>query len=229
MIYSILLISILSVMHIPDTEKMVTITVASPKKAGNLERKGYAFPTERIQKTRYGFPSGWRTKYILPHTLDVRLADLPPGAAYRVSFTCADCGGNFSTKICFYNKRTTEFCRDCATKRLVYRKESVKIPFGTRGKHYWKKALIQDSVVAACDISNETDKRFLCVHHLKPRHLGGKEERDNVVVITANYHQAYHQEMGNNQSEQVNKESYLAFKARELQKLAALRSHTQGA
>lgn len=229
MIYSLLLIFTLSTMQ-NDSEKKVTITVASPKKAGNLERRGYVFPTERVQRTRSdGSPYGWRLKYILPHTLEVKLSDLPKWAHYRVDFTCADCGNTFSTAIAFYNSRKTDFCRDCFAKRLVYTKDSVTMPFGTRGRDYWKRTLIDEAVSPCCEISGNTDRRFLVIHHLMPTGKGGPETFDNVVIITANYHQAYHKEMGNNQSARVNKESYLAFKARELQKLAALRSHTQGA
>ena len=80
----------------------------------------------------------------------------------------------------------SESCRSCAAKK------------GFKGgcHSYWVAKLITNNLNAKCDISGETDKRFLVLHHLLSRKKGGKNTKNNYVVLSANYHTAFHNILG---------------------------------
>jgi hypothetical protein len=80
---------------------------------------------------------------------------------------------------------------------------------------YWVDKLIINNPDAKCDISGETDKRFLELHHLLSRASGGKNEESNFVVLSANYHRAFHRWVGGT-NVPCTPEQYYEFKELEL-------------
>jgi len=121
-----------------------------------------------------------------------------------------------------------DLCKICARSRTgkanALELLTAKRAAGVMGKNYWRRKLLQEKVEGTprCDISGEEDIRFLVIHHLSPRAKGGLERRDNVVIITANYHQAFHSECGGGDA-LCTPEQYYAFRKRERNRLQNLK------
>lgn len=80
---------------------------------------------------------------------------------------------------------------------------------------YWVNALITNNPDAKCDISGETDKRFLVLHHLYSRDNKKEVNKDAYVVLSANYHMAFHVWNGGT-NVSCTPEKYYEFKRQEL-------------
>lgn len=210
---AILLLTGYSMIH-PTTK----ITLNSPKVCGYFEAKGYTIPTERYHRgtNRVGKNMGYRTRYILGTELEIKVSDLTDGSHYRINYTCDECGKEGSTLYNLYVKRVNndkDHCHECSSRKNGKLNGNRSGHKG--GKHYWKLKLLKDPL-ARCDLSGCGDSRFLVVHHLTPRSQGGSDELDNLVVLTANYHTAFHRWVGGNGGE-ASPELYLEFKRQELQ------------
>ena len=134
----------------------------------------------------------------------VRTSDLMPHSNELINFICESCGGEFHTTWQAHRDKISNNCVSCQAKR------------GFRGgcHTYWVQKLITDNEMAACDISGELDKRFLELHHLLSRALGGLSETENYVILSSNYHRAFHKWMGG--STPCRPEDYAVFKRLEM-------------
>lgn len=210
-------------------DQTTTVKLNSPKICGYFTDLGYKIPTTSYQRFRKnGKPTGYRTRYVLGATLTVRTEHLSPGSHYRITYTCDSCGKRCSTLYNLYMSSPNEedLCIICARSKSGLSNSienlQTKRKSGVMGKNFWRKKLLHGSEDVCCDICGETDKRFLVIHHLTPRSKGGLEHRDNVVVLSANYHQAFHAECGGNDSV-CTPEQYYAFRKRERNRLQNLK------
>ena len=172
--------------------------------------KGYIIPTHTVQlwATKDGtrVKNGNKVRVKKGTKIWVKLNDLPPSSNKNITLTCSWCGENFTTTFRAYKeKEESDRCTTCAKKRLK----------GDGSHSYWVKTLITDNLSAKCDISGETDKRFLVLHHLNSKGLGGRNTSDNYVILSANYHMAFHVSCGGT-NVQCTKEDYMKFKQKEL-------------
>jgi hypothetical protein len=173
------------------------------------KEKGYEVPTKEVQlycKSKSGERIKNGTKHRVPEgtKILVNVNDLPPSSGQIIEFICESCGETGTTTWSAYKKKQTNKCRLCQSKLL---KDT-----GSHG--YWVKKLIADNPNAKCDISGETDKRFLVLHHLDSRSSGGKDEEENYVILSANYHHAFHQWNGGTNIP-CTREQYCKFKQQE--------------
>ena len=192
-----------------NTETFVEVTVCGSNQRWYID-KGYEVPTYIRQlygtnKQGIKYKNGVKTSVKRGTRILVKTEDIPPGSQTRIYFTCVDCGDDSSSPYSIYSKKKTDKCMECA--KLG--------PRGDGSKTYWKKRLIWDNPDAKCDMSGETDKRFLVLHHLLCRKAGGKNELDNYVILSANYHMAFHNSMGGSAAP-CTKEDYINFKNKEL-------------
>lgn len=132
----------------------------------------------------------------------VKTKDLHPGAMQRVDFICEVCGKRYSNRWRDYLKKESNTCQECQNH-----------PDNCHSYEYWLKKLLRDNPDAVCNITGETDKRFLVLHHLLGRRGGGKNSEYNFVVLTANMHLALHREIGTRET--ATPEAYYAFKQKE--------------
>ena len=192
-------------------EKTVEITVNSTTMKWYKE-KGYDIPTEKVQlycKNKKGntIKNGVEYRVKVGTKIIVKVEDLPPNSNEDITVVCEKCGKEYTTRYSFYKKKKTNMCSEC-------QKKTVK----RDGCHsFWVDKLITNNPEAKCDISGETDKRFLVLHHLLSRKRGGKNEAENYVILSANYHMAFHNEIGGTQYG-CTPEQYYAFKEKELSK-----------
>jgi len=91
-------------------------------------------------------------------------------------------------------------------------------PFKGRENGFYRKILIKNNPNAKCDISGETDKRFLVLHHLHNRSDGGENTEDNYVILTNNYHLAFHS-WNKGYANNCTRETYEIFKKEELERI----------
>jgi len=177
------------------------------------ERKGYEVPKTKVQL--WANINGKRVKNGIEYRVVrgteilVKPEDLPPESNQYVSYRCETCGEVFKTQWKVYRKKMSKNCKACAAKK------------GFKGgcHSYWVEKLINNNPDAACDISGERDKRFLVLHHLLSRSLGGEDTEDNYVVLSANYHMAFHVSNGGTTAP-CRPEHYHAFKEKERSLLA---------
>lgn len=169
------------------------------------ERKGYIVPTYAVQlwtwKNGKRIKNGIDRRVKLGTKILIDPADLPPSSNQWVQYVCDVCGQPFNTRWSVYRKKMSKSCRVCAAKK------------GFKGgcQDYWVDALIINNPDARCDISGETDRRFLELHHLLSKKLGGKNEKLNYVILSANYHTAFHRWVGTQKA--TTPEQYYQFKA----------------
>jgi hypothetical protein len=153
------------------------------------ESKGYSIPRRLVQqycKDSNGnrIKNGFRLRFRKGTKIMVDIKDMAPQSNVLMSFRCSVCGGNSTTMVKSYIiKKYPDTCNGCI-KKLIKK--------GTGSHGYWVIKLIDTNDNAKCDISGETDKRFLVLHHLLNRRSGGKNEESNYVVLSANYHLAFH-------------------------------------
>lgn len=176
------------------------------------KNKGYEIPTAIVQlwSTYKGkrIKNGIKERVIRGTKIKVNIKDLFPKSNKSVKFICNTCGKQSSTSWQAYqNKEDKNRCHMCEKKKIK--------GFGSHG--YWVDQLVTNNANAKCDISGETDKRFLVLHHLRNRKNGGKNSPSNYVVLSANYHLAFHNWNGG-MSVHCTPENYYAFKGLELGK-----------
>ena len=173
--------------------------------------KGYDIPVTEVQLYAYNkngkkIKNGKDYRVTKGTKILVKLDDLPPSSNKKITLTCEYCGKEFTTTFGAYKKKKKgKRCNECAKKRTK--------GDGTHG--YWVKKLITDNPNACCDISGETDKRFLVLHHLDSRSNGGKNVEENYVILSSNYHTAFHRYMGGTNIP-CTKKDYIKFKEEEL-------------
>jgi len=156
-----------------------------------FKNKGYDIPVERVQLW-VNKPDGTRIKNGIDYRIKagtklfVRVDDLPPSSNRQVEWTCECCGIEQSTTYYAFLRKKSRLCRVCfnTTQRNLDSHE------------YWVQQLIEKNPEAKCAISGESDKRFLVLHHLTSRSKGGKNCKENYVILTANWHLAFHRWMG---------------------------------
>lgn len=174
------------------------------------KEKGYDIPVEEVQS--YYNKNGKRIKNGKKHRVKkgtkilVKVEDLPPKSNQEILVVCENCGKEYYTRYGFYKSKKTNKCNDCVKKEL-------KTKEGCQS--YWIDELINRNPNAKCDISGETDKRFLVLHHLLSKSKGGKNSRDNYVILSANYHMAFHNSLGGTQYG-CTPEQYYDFKEKEM-------------
>lgn len=177
--------------------------------------KGYKIPTHTVQlwANRQGKKekNGKSVRVANGTKITVKISDLPPSSNKTVLLICSVCGAEYSTTFGAYKKKQADRCRLC-------QKRETKGD-GTHG--YWVKKLVSNNKNAKCDISGEDDKRFLVLHHLISRSLGGRNIVKNYVILSANYHLAFHLSLGGT-GLPCTKEQYLAFKSQEEFKISQI-------
>ena len=151
------------------------------------KQKGYDLPATKVQLWCRN-KKGQRTKNGVEYRIAkntrivVRREDLPPMSNKQLLFKCSTCGKSYTTSWVAFNKKKSLDCKACTLAKVK-----------TTGCHtYWVNKLITNNDNARCDISEEKDKRFLVLHHLLSKKLGGKNEESNYIILSANYHQAFH-------------------------------------
>lgn len=139
--------------------------------------------------------------------------DLTPGSCLKVTIKCPECGILFKIPRYKLNKRKSPYCKICLH----------KVPRLIEGEYQdirsWTKRLIDSNNSAKCDICGETDKRFLQLHHLTPIAAGGRNIESNLVILSANYHSAFHNHYKNGVVDTATPEDYYAFREQELRLL----------
>lgn len=175
------------------------------------KEKGYEIPLHKVQ-LYYTNKKGEKKKNGIEYRvkkgtkITVKVSDLPPKSNEMITLICEECGKEYTTRYSFYKTKKTNKCSECQ-KRILKQE----------GCHtYWVNKLITNNPNAKCDISGETDKRFLVLHHLLSKNKGGKNTEENYVILTANYHMAFHNELGGTQYG-CTPEQYYNFKNKELQ------------
>ena len=181
---------------------------------GWYKSKGYDIPVKAVQqyytnKQGKRIKNGFETRVVAGTKVIVKVADLPPKSNQQIELICEDCHKEYTTTYQFYKKKKTNKCGECQKKLLK-----------NDGCHtYWVDKLITNNPDAKCDISGETDKRFLVLHHLLSSKKGGRNTEDNYVVLSANYHMAFHNTLGGTQNG-CTPEQYYEFKSKETDVLA---------
>jgi hypothetical protein len=174
--------------------------------------RGYEIPTKTVQlwAMRQGrrIKAGTRRRVENGTRIHVRIEDLAPNSNALVPFTCDGCGNIFHTQWRGQRLKSTNNCVRCQAGK------SFK-----GGCHsYWVDRLIASAESPRCDISGESDKRFLELHHLLSRSIGGVDAEENYAILSANYHRAFHNWMGGS-NVPTRPEDYERFKALEPQRL----------
>jgi hypothetical protein len=182
--------------------------------------RGYEIPTQEVQL--YATIGGKRVKngrerrVARGTRIVVRTSDLLPASNATIAFTCESCGDVFSTEWRAMRKKRSGNCVACQARLSSWK----------GGCHsYWVSALIEQNPDARCDISGERDKRFLVIHHLLSRSLGGLDTRDNYVCLSANIHMAFHNWMGGSNIP-CRPEDYAKFRSLEIAGMKPTRRQT---
>ena len=187
---------------------MIEVTINSST-LSYYRSKGYDVPSRPVQlwaniggkRIRNGI------KYRVARGTKIFVAegDLFPASNVAVPFVCETCGRIFQTRWSAQRIKLSRNCVSCQAKK------------GFKGgcHSYWVERLIAKNLEAACDVCGERDRRFLELHHLLSRSLGGKNERENYVILSANYHRAFHNWMGGS-GVGCRPEDYLRFREMEL-------------
>lgn len=188
--------------HSNIVDEPIELIVLSPKICGYYESLGYVIPKEKTEKIgKSGKKKGFRDRYILGSVIKISPKHLSVGSHNRIKYTCANCGEIGTTTYNLYVQRQTDFCPTCAKKengKLNSRFSKDVTDTTELSISQWKKIVLTDNPDAKCDITGETDKRFLIVHHLVPRNMGGLNTKENAVILSAQYHQAFHSQYGHN-------------------------------
>jgi hypothetical protein len=173
------------------------------------KKKGYILPLEKVQlwATVKGkrIKNGMEERVIRGTKLLVKISDLPPSSNTILNLICETCKKNYTCSYKAFSKKISNNCVSCQAKK------------GFKGgcQDYWVDKLIVNNPDSKCDISGEKDKRFLELHHLLSRSAGGKNEESNFVVLSANYHRAFHKWIGGTNIP-CYPEQYYKFKNQEL-------------
>lgn len=178
------------------------------------QKKGYHIPVRKKQ-TYYINKNGERKKNGTKSVTVARgtkimvdVKDLSPKSNETVKFICTECEQEHTTRAAAFFIKLDSKCTGCKKKELK----------NTGCHSYWVKKLITDNPNAKCDISGETDKRFLVLHHLLNSKSGGKNEFENYVILSYNYHLAFHNSIGGTNVACTPKQ-YIEFKQNEMAKI----------
>lgn len=198
---------------------MITVLV-KPYTVKWYEMLGYVIPEEAFEtKQMYGYgqtsrrtrtaKNGVRKYLRAPYPLSVLPEHvLDTKSKNNLKFTCPSCAAQVCGPWREFHANMTMNCKSCR-----------EVASWRGGKHrYWAKQLIDLTENSKCDISGETDKRFLELHHLLSKSNGGKDEPSNYLVLSCNYHRAFHLGMGG-MNVPCTPEDYAKFKKQELEKL----------
>ena len=186
-----------------------TEVVVQGRTAKWFKERGYTVPTHSVQLwasiAGKKVKNGRATRVANGTKILVKITDLPPESNVQITRMCTSCAKEFKTTYGAYlKKKESDRCVTCAKKKIK----------GNGSHGYWVRKLITNNQNAECDISRETDKRFLVLHHLNSRSNGGENTPDNYVVVSANYHLAFHVWNGG-MGVPCNKEQYYKFKQEE--------------
>lgn len=196
-------------MHQELVNKQIDVKVCS-NTIRWYETHGYTVPKTKVQ-LYYTNNKGERKKNGIEYRVKrgtsilVDVKDLPPASNVDIQLICSDCGNTYQTRFGAYKKKHSDKCSTCKKKEFKGN--------GTHG--YWVGILIKDNPNAKCDISGETDKRFLVLHHLLSCSLGGINSPENYVILSANYHLAFHVWNGG-MNKSCTAEKFSRFKEKEL-------------
>lgn len=171
--------------------------------------KGYKIPTHTVQLWANvdgkRVKNGKETRVASGTEIDVFVRDLPPSSNVNIDLVCSDCSRAYTTTFGAYKRKHTDKCKACQKKETK-----------NGGCHsYWVNKLITNNEHAKCDISGERDKRFLVLHHLNGRGERGENSEENYVILSANYHMAFHVSVGGT-NVKCTKEQYEEFKRKEI-------------
>lgn len=195
-------------MNIEDQEIEVSLNNFT---IGWYRKKGYKIPTKIVQnywndkKSGKRYKHGKKERIITGAKIWVKVKDLTPGSSQKIKLICSGCFKDYYVQWKNVHIKKTDKCLRCAASTLKTK--------GHRG--WWIRKLIIDDINAKCDISGETDKRFLVLHHLTNTRNGGLNDKDNFVILSANYHHAFHQWNGGTTVD-CTPELYFRFKEIEL-------------
>lgn len=173
--------------------------------------KGYDIPTHVVQL--WATVNGKKIKNGISERIkngteiEVLIDDLPPKSNVNVQLICPRCNKDYKTTFGAYKLKESNLCSTCVKKKII----------GDGSHSYWVKTLIIENDNARCDISSESDKRFLVLHHLDSRSNGGRNIKENYVILSANYHMAFHNWNGGTNIS-CKKEDYIKFKEEEMKK-----------
>ncbi|MEN6455487.1 MAG: hypothetical protein ABFD10_14620 [Prolixibacteraceae bacterium] len=171
--------------------------------------KGYDIPTREVQlyyfKDGKRYKNGKEKRIARGTKILVARKDLMPCSNEIIYFKCETCGKPFTTTWQAHRKKISNNCKSCQAKK------------GFKGgcHSYWVNVLITNNPDARCDISGETDKRFLVLHHLYSKDNKTELSKDAYVILSANYHMAFHVWNGGT-NVSCTPEKYLEFKQQEL-------------
>ena len=168
--------------------------------------KGYNIPKREVQlyyKNKKGEKSknGKSNQCKNGTKILVKIEDLHSNSNQSITFVCEECKNDCTTSWGAYQNKKTNLCTSC-------QKKTIKTVGGCHG--YWVDKLISSNHDACCDISGEPDKRFLILHHLLSTKIGGKDEKSNYVILSSNYHIAFHRWIGTQKTSTPDK--YIKFK-----------------
>lgn len=190
-------------------EKKIEITVNNATMRW-YKNKGYEIPVETVQlfcKSKQGnkIKNGIEKRIRIGTKIIINTKDLPPKSNKIITFICEECGREATTTWQAYKTKKSNNCCSCQAKK------------GFKGgcHTYWVNKLIRNNPKAQCDISGETDKRFLILHHLESRRQSKKDRISNYVILSANYHLAFHNWNGGMSVRCIPKQ-YYEFKKLEL-------------
>jgi hypothetical protein len=161
------------------------------RNAGFYASKGYFI----------GPSENYKGRFATGQTIRVKTADLHPGTLKRVDLYCDTCGLVYNLRFRDYMLKQSDTCLAC-----------IRAPENCVSHDYWLKRLIHENPEARCDVSGEKDKRFLVLHHLLSRRDGGLNEETNYVVLTANWHMAFHGSLLGGSRGGCDPEDYYEFK-----------------
>lgn len=185
-------------------DQQIVETIVTGRYIKWYERKGYHVPTHIAQlwtiKNGKRVKNGTERRVANGTKIKVTVSDLPPKSNSLVRYVCDTCKKEVTLRWQDYRKKMSKSCKICAAKK------------GFKGgcQAYWAERLLTENPNAKCDISGETDKRFLELHHLLSKKLDGKDEEKNYVILSANYHTAFHRWVGTQKA--TTPEQYQEFK-----------------
>lgn len=200
-----------SIKYIMLKSKFIEVSVSNSTDKW-YRSKGYEIPSRRVQLycniNGKRYKNGTKRRVKRGTTIRVNVKDLLPHSNKIIYFICDTCGGDFTTTWQAHRDKISNNCKSCQAKK------------GFKGgcQDYWVDTLIINNPNAKCDISREKDKRFLELHHLLCKKLGGKNEKKNYIVLSANYHRAFHKWCGGTNVVCTPKQ-YYEFRKKELARI----------
>ena len=200
---------------------LITSTVDMPLNGPHLNywiSKGYIIEPSKTQvyqinpATGNANKDGCRISVPRGSILAVRVEDLPRTSGVKVQYKCSVCGCIITTTYKRFLDKMSDACPSCHAKIM----NAERIP--ERSQNYYLKTLIADNPNAKCEITGESDKRFLDLHHKLSRSNGGMNHPDNYAIVSTQYHHIFHREMGGN-NKLCTPQQWEEFKQKEITRL----------